>query len=159
MQNIITRLFQILFFTIFMLSFSMLALTCNKIESKTIVIPNGHWKCLTCEIYQEVQISDSLYYYIDMGKGEYTGAIKPLKYELNLDTFKVINSIGQIQNKYEVLFHDKKNLILRNTNYLEVWEKYVSEIPIKELSQEKQIVFEAFFSKRKNEIQQKYKDW
>ena len=60
----------------------------GKFNSDTI---KGHWRCKTSDGYNELQISDSLYYYIY--EGDYIGPVIPIPYKIEIKA-KYVLGIG-----------------------------------------------------------------
>ena len=118
----------------------------GKINHDSIV---GHWRCETTYGYTELQVSDSLYYYID--DGEYIGPVVPIPYKIENDSLFWLEERGDKRRGFKIIGCDSELLILKNKfDGKERWKKFVPKLEIKYWTMQNDSMYDSEFLKRKN---------
>ncbi|MFT4523837.1 MAG: hypothetical protein ACI8ZN_002794 [Bacteroidia bacterium] len=114
----------------------------------------GHWRCNKGPdlSYNELQISDSLYYYVDYGDYNDVGPVLPVPYKVVNDSFFWLSDHGRIRRSYKIIKIDSDSMILEHYgNGIERWSRFDPELEIKNWTREKDSVYANNFIKRRKE--------
>jgi len=110
----------------------------------------GHWQCETKDGYTELQISDSLYYYVD--EGGYIGSVVPIPYKIKNDSLFWLDDLGEKLKGFKIIQSNSTTLILVNKFEGEqIWNKFDTYIEIKQWNKENDSIIKFEFLKREKE--------
>lgn len=138
---------------IFLYFIPLLFISCLNQDVKTFDYSciYGHWRYYDArEGYTELQISDSLYYYVD-GGGEYTGPVLPIPYRIEEDSLFWLEDWGEKRKGFKIEVLD--SLLVLETKYygIENWEKFNPNLAIKNWTMENDSFYDLEFLERRDE--------
>ena len=125
------------------------AFSCSNDSNDTIKLIEGTWNCINCNKqsgndYTEIEISDSIYYFIQ--ENQYFGLIQPYNYEVELDSLLVKNKTGQTIFRFKI-DPNKQQLVESNKS---IWRKFITELKLSNLDSTTNELYKKEFTDRKN---------
>ncbi len=111
----------------------------------------GNWNCLDCKDYTEMQIYDSVYFFIQ--ENDYFGLVKPYEYKIVMDSLFVIDEINHI--RFTFILNSKKETLAMSgaSSDLTNWSKFDTNLRFSNWSKDANEEYKKQLLKRKSTIQ------